>query len=563
LRRLSLDIFNEEKGAGTADLLVNGVWMKQGASPVQNRAASPDAGGWSYLAIVPLSRGANTIRLEHASRFPYFEKLLLAPHKLQQTPLTTVQIANRFGINPVYLTQLVEYLQRSNGAPASVLYAWETLGTEAARSEWASPASRLFVDDTANTPEALSARYETLFQQALKEGEKTNDPGLKALYAFLKEKFGPFRAPANFRRYYPQEVRSQLTNLDQDLKDLEAATPTFPQAMGVRESDKIADISIHIRGSHWTLGEKVSRGFLRVINEEHPPTIGPGESGRLQLAEWLTQKDHPLTSRVIVNRIWRGHFGRGIVPSVDNFGRLGEKPSNQALLDWLALRFVENGWSIKRMHRMLMLSNAYQMSSDYNPKAAEVDPENVLLWHMPRRRLEAEAIRDGIMAVSGGLTWTTGGSLLPYKDREYVANTERRGRIDYDRSIRAVYIPIVRSSMYDVFQAFDLPDPATSNGDRDSTVVAPQALFMMNSSVMLQHSRKMADSLLALTGVDDASRIRDAYERALTRPATTLEVDQALSFIARVEREWHGDKAKAWQSFCKALLASNEFIYLN
>jgi hypothetical protein len=117
--------------------------------------------------------------------------------------------------------------------------------------------------------------------------------------------------------------------------------------------------------------------------------------------------------------------------------------------------------------------------------------------------------------------------------------------------------------MYDVLQAFDLPDPATSNGDRDSTVVAPQALFMMNSSVMLQHSRKMADSLLALTGVDDASRIRDAYERALTRPATTLEVDQALSFIARVEREWHGDKAKAWQSFCKALLASNEFIYLN
>ena len=182
---------------------------------------------------------------------------------------------------------------------------------------------------------------------------------------------------------------------------------------------------------------------------------------------------------------------------------------------------------------------------------------------MPRRRLEAEAIRDGIMSVSGGLLTSEGGSLLPYKDREYVANTARGGNIDYDRPIRAVYIPVVRSSMYDVFQAFDLPDPSMSNGDRDSTVVAPQALFMMNSSVMLQHSRKMADSLLQRGDLDDAGRIREAYERAFTRPATSLEIDQALSFLARIEREWKGDKGKAWQSLCKALLASNEFIYVN
>lgn len=558
-----IDILNEEKGSGTADLWVNAAWMKQGASPVQNRAASPDTGGWSYLAVVSLRQGPNTIRLEHASRFPYFEKLLIAQHTKEQTPFTTVQIANRHGINPGYLTQLVDYLQRSNGATASALYAWEIIGTGASLRDWTSPAAKLFNDVTTATPEVLAARYESYFQRAVREGKESEDPAIKALFAFLKEKFGPFRAPENVRRYYPDDVREQLSKLDLELKELEAATPKFPQAMGITEGDTIGDIPIHLRGSHWTLGDKVPRRFPQVIAGDHAPSIGSNESGRLQLAMWMTRKDHPLTSRVMVNRIWRGHFGRGIVATVDNFGRLGEKPSNQPLLDWLALRFIEDGWSIKSMHRLLMLSNVYQMSSAYDGKAAEVDPENILLWRMPRRRLEVEAIRDGIMSVSGGLVTTEGGSLLPYKDREYVADTARGGNIDYDRPIRAVYIPVVRSSMYDVFQAFDLPDPSTSNGDRDSTVVAPQALFMMNSSVMLQHSRRMADGLLKREDLDDASRIRDAYERAFTRPPTPLEIDQALSFLAGIEREWKGDKVKAWQSLCKALLASNEFIYVN
>ena len=351
--------------------------------------------------------------------------------------------------------------------------------------------------------------------------------------------------------------------MDEGLKDLEKATPDFPRAMGVCENDAIDDLPIHLRGSHWTLGQKVPRHFLSFIADGSQVSLGPKESGRLELAQWMTQKDHPLTSRVMVNRIWRGHFGKGIVRSVDNFGRLGEKPSNQPLLDWLALRFVEKGWSIKTMHRMIMLSSAYQMSSEYDAQAAAIDPEDVLLWRMPRRRLEAESIRDGIMAVSGGLTYADGGSILHYKDREYVANTVKGGDIDYDRPVRAVYIPVVRSSMYDVFQAFDLPDPSTSNGDRDSTVVAPQALFMMNSSVILKHSRKMADDLLARASVDDNARIREAYERALSRPATPEEVDLALTFISRIEQQWQGDRAKAWQSFCKALLASNEFVYIN
>jgi len=556
-----LDILNEEKGNGTADLWVNGVWMKEGAGAVENRAASPDSGGWCFVAVVPLKKGRNTLRLEHETRFPYFEKLLIAPETLTETPLTTVQIAAQYKVNPGYLTQLVEYLERSSGASSSVLYAWETLGS-GERSNWSSPVAPLFSGEL-TAADAVSSRYEFLFRQAAQEGKDAKDPGIKALYDFWKEKFGPFRPPANVRRYYPAEVRGKLKALGKELKTLEASTPKFPQAMGVAEGDNIGDIPIHIRGSHWTLGEKVPRRVPSVIAGEHQPAIAPGESGRLQLAQWLTDRNHPLTSRVMANRIWRWHFGRGIVATVDNFGRLGERPSNQALLDWLALHFVEQGWSIKALHRTIMLSSTYQMSSDYNARAAAEDPGNILLWRMPRRRLEAEAIRDGIMSVSGALTSSDGGSLLPYKDREYVANTARGGSIDYDKPIRAVYLPVVRSSMYDVFQAFDLPDPSTSNGSRDSTVVAPQALFMMNSSIMLQHSRKMAGSLMAESALSDADRVRTAFERALARPPTPAEIDQALSFIHRMEQHWKGNTIMAWQSFCKALLASNEFIYIN
>ncbi|MBI2687834.1 MAG: DUF1549 domain-containing protein [Acidobacteria bacterium] len=556
-----VDILDEEKGAGTADLWVNGVWMKRGADPVQNREASPEAGGWTVLAVVPLRKGLNTLRLEHAARFPYFDKLLVAKNTLAEYPRTLVQIASDFTVNPGFLEQVVDYLKRSDGAVASPLYAWEVYGTDAPLAAWTSPAAKLFADFKPAKAEELAMRYEELFNASTAEN---TDPGLKTLRELLKEKFGPFRAPGDARRYYAAAVRTQLAALEKEAKDLEAATPEFPRAMGVTEGAKIDDLPIHLRGSHWTLGDKAPRRFLKVIAGDRQPPIPSGHSGRLELAQWMTAKDHPLTSRVIANRLWRWHFGRGIVPTVDNFGRLGEKPVNQPLLDWLAVEFVRQGWSMKQMHRTMMLTSTYQMSSEFDAKSSEADPDNTLLWRMNRRRLEAEAIRDGIMSVSGGLNvQATGGSILSYKDRQYVANTSKGGNVDYERNIRAVYIPVVRSSMYDVFTAFDLPDPAVSNGDRDSTVVAPQALFMMNGTVMLRHSKQMAEGLLARTGLDDAGRVKEAYERALARPATAREIDQALTYIAKMQEAWKGSRVSAWQSFCKSLLASNEFIYMN
>ena len=587
-----IDLLGEERNRNNAALWVNGVLDNRSTEPVENRQASADSGGWNAVGIFSLTAGQNTIRLEHPARFPYFEKLLIAPNPLSAgmpVPKTTAQIARRYMVNPSFLDQVGDHLRRSQKAPASVLLAWDLFGTGKGLREWTSPAANLFKDFLPANREALAARYHELFQEAVRQWQALpaeskdaarknvddkhpglSDPGLEALRQLLYEKNGPFQAPDDAGDFYPAETRWELARLEKERQELEAARPEFARAMGVIENGKIADLALHIRGSHWTLGAVAPRGFLRVIAGENQQPLGTESSGRLKLAQWLTREDHPLTSRVMVNRIWRWHFGRGLVPTVDNFGRLGEKPVNQALLDWLALRFIEGGWSVKSMQRVIMLSNTYQMASHYDERSAEIDPENNLLWRMNRRRLEAEEIRDAIMTVSGGLDLTPGGSIMTYKDRGYVADTSRRGDLDYDRNLRAVYIPVIRSSMYDVFRAFDLPDPSTPNGDRDSTVVAPQALFMMNGSVLLKHSRKLAESLLARPNLDDAGRIRDAYQRALGRPPAAREIDQALTMLARVESLWP-DRQKdagerrtlAWQSFCKALLGANEFIYVD
>ncbi len=601
-----LDLLEEETGGGTADIVVNGVLLKTGAPPVENRAASPDAGGWSVTGIFPLNAGKNTLRLEHKSRFPYFEKLLLAPNPLPKgspVPLSNIQISRQYGINPGYLDHWVEELRRSKGAPHSVLFAWYAYQAQHSLDEkslngWTSPAAKLFDGFHPKSAEELAARYQELSNEATRQwlaleaalpaAEKSkldddaedlapktgpqpmlSDASLDAVRELLYEKAGPFRAPDDSRQYFPPPVQEQLASIDKARKELEDSKPDLPRAMGVTEGPKPSDLAINLRGSHWTLGPVVQRGFLSAITKEKP-VIPAGQSGRLQFAEWLTEPDHPLTSRVMANRIWRWHFGRGIVPSVDNFGRLGERPTNQPLLDWLAVQFTGHKWSVKDMHRLIMLSNTYQMSSKYDEHSAEVDPENTLLWRVNRQRLEAEPIRDAIMAVSGDLDLTQGGSLMAYKDRQYVSDTEKRGGMDYDRNRRAVYIPVVRSSMYEVFQAFDMPDPATSTGDRAATVVAPQALFMMNGTVVLKHTRTMAEHLLKRSDLDDAGRVRDAYERALARPPSPKEIDGALSFIAQVDRAMEKRKTDpaerrtfAWQSFCKALLSSNEFIYLN
>jgi hypothetical protein len=351
-----------------------------------------------------------------------------------------------------------------------------------------------------------------------------------------------------------------------ELAKLEKAAPNVPAVMTASEGAP-TDLRIHRRGNHLTLGANVPRRFPRVFASLKQPPIAAGQSGRLQLAEWLTQAAHPLTSRVMVNRLWHGHFGAGLVRSVDNFGLLGETPSHPELLDWLAASFVESGWSIKAMHRAIILSSTYQMGSAYREAAFQADPDNRLHWRHARRRLEAEALRDTLYFLGGKLDFTMGGSLFEAKNRAYVPGYPNAMYEKYDFPRRSIYLPVIRSAAYDVLQAFDFADASFSSGERATTTVAPQALFLMNGKIVHEQTRHWSARLLAEPGLDDEGRVQRIYRQALGRPATAKELARALEFIERIESELTRAKmaearVQAWQSFCRVIVSANEFIYV-
>jgi len=361
------------------------------------------------------------------------------------------------------------------------------------------------------------------------------------------------------------------------------------------EEGAVADCRVHIRGDTQKLGDEAPRGFLTVLSNSRDSKLDANRSGRLELAEWLTRPDHPLTARVQVNRIWQGHFGEGLVRTPDNWGLLGDKPTHPELLDWLASEFMgSNGvmvygsdgkpnnttlhhsntpsraWSIKRMHRMIMLSNIYQMSCANDARCLQVDPENRLLWRMNRRRLEAEPLRDAMLATSGKLDFTMGGSLLDTGNHSYVTNDQSANAARYHSARRSIYLPVIRNALYDMFQAFDVGDPSMVNAKRGSTTVAPHALFVMNSPFVLEQAAGFAERILAAPRLSDAERVRRAYLMALSRAPSAAETSRALSYVEAVakvvaghEKDQAKIRAKAWQSICQTLLASNEFAYVD
>ncbi len=404
---------------------------------------------------------------------------------------------------------------------------------------------------------------------AIKAAEQIakDEAALEVFRLLLVESSFPFDAKKNLDAYYSVEAKDALVKLKDERAALQKARPELPTALAVSDREP-QDLRVHLRGSHLTLGDLAPRAFPRVLADDDQPAITSG-SGRLELARWLTRRDHPLTARVMVNRIWQGHFGEGLVRTSDNFGRLGQRPDNQPLLDWLARRFVDSGWSLKAMHRMIMLSSAYQMSTAYSPRAAAIDPENRLLWRMNRRRLEAEEIRDAILATTGQIDYSMGGTILANKNHTYVTSTASTNNVNYENARRSIYLPVVRSAVYEVFSAFDFADPSTMNGKRPATTVAPQALFMMNSPLMLRQTRAMAEQLCGRQDADDAGRVNVAYRRAYGRPPTTGETQRALQFVGGYESDLAARniepaeaRLRAWQALCRVILSSNEFIYV-
>jgi Protein of unknown function (DUF1553) len=278
------------------------------------------------------------------------------------------------------------------------------------------------------------------------------------------------------------------------------------------------------------------------------------------------QYPHPLTARVFVNRLWRWHFGRGLVPSTENFGLLGDRPSDPQLLDWLALQLMESGWSVKEMQRMILMSNTYRMASKGDEDAGtNVDPENVMLWKFPIQRLEAEQIRDSILAVSGRLDAILGGKTVPLRNRQFVFNHTSKDHTQYTSLRRAVYLPVIRNNLYTFFEQFDFPDPTMPTGSRNATVVAPQSLLMMNDELVMDAASDFAKRLIQYS--DDVNqRVDRAYELALGRLPDEKERGRVLGFVqetsAQLANRGEDAQVSSWTLVCHSLLASNEFMYV-
>ena len=305
---------------------------------------------------------------------------------------------------------------------------------------------------------------------------------------------------------------------------------------GVRESQSIGDTAIRIRGEAERIGPTAPRGFLSAFAVPGAPQLNPEHSGRLELAEWLTSPANPLTPRVIVNRVWQHLFGAGLVTTVDNFGITGDRPSNPDLLDYLARHFVSDGWSVKKLVRQIVLSHAYRLGSDVPSSYREIDPANRLIWRHAPRRLEAEEIRDAILASSGSLDLTppSGSPAKQLKMIEIVDNgPEARNMVEQaDHSLyRSVYLPLLRGLTPKSLDAFDPVSQTLVTGQRDATTVPTQALFLLNSSFVRKQSLLLAERLLSERDQTTESRIREAHLLVLGKGPRPQEVSRDEGFL--------------------------------
>ncbi len=500
-------------------LLINGKLVKEDAAGKVTGSFFPDRQKWELEGVYPFKQGKNVVKIESNNAIPHIHEILIVPVKPRPdgVPLRTAeQIAGQYGLNVSLVRHSTHFLGEVKSDP-----------------------SKLAPADLQATISKFTARV---------------------------------TVPDKPEELYPDNLKKQVVAAEKSFQTLKANEMKPTMVMAVEEG-KVEDCRVNVRGDTQSLGDAVPRHFLSVLDGDKI-VAKAGQSGRLDLAQWLSNPDNPLTSRVAVNRIWQGHFGVGLVKTSENFGLLGSPPTHPELLDWLARTFTEQGWSTKKMHRMILLSNTYKMSAVADPKTVELadkfDAEDTLLWRMPRRRLEAEPFRDAILAVSGDLDLTMGGSLLTTANHDYVTNDQSGNAAQYNAHRRGIYLPIIRNALYDMFQAFDFGDPTMVNPHRASTTVAPQALFVMNSPFVLEQAKVFAGQLLDQKTLSDTDRVKMAYLRAYSRPATSEEALKCQNFLAKygdsltaVEPDPEKRRLRAWQSLCQIILASNEFLYVN
>ncbi|MEE2641601.1 MAG: DUF1553 domain-containing protein [Planctomycetota bacterium] len=400
------------------------------------------------------------------------------------------------------------------------------------------------------------------------QGNTNSDPNviasLRESIESLKEKRESHRA---FRSGKFRELMLHGLEWVKQKKDKLGKEPPYDFVFSVREGDA-ADSPIHLRGNPENPGKVIPRHFLSTIKPVNEVKIDQG-SGRLQLAQWLTEDSHPLTARVLVNRIWAQHFGQGIVTTLDNFGRQGARPSHPQLLDWLAESFIADGWSIKKLHRRIMLTETYQLSSlDGNPGTQNRDPGNRWLWRFSRRRLDAESIRDSILFTSGELNTTQPGAhpLDPWYKTRYNLNNPFHSEYDHDH--RSVYLITQRIFRHSILGLFDSPDTNSSTAERPSTTSPAQALFLMNSRFIRRHSNSLARLVVDQADTDNA-RIDWLFNRIYGRSTTESERERLSEFLesyrqapASLENR-KTDSPPEYQALCRVLLTTNHFFFID
>ena len=354
---------------------------------------------------------------------------------------------------------------------------------------------------------------------------------------------GPFAFAGDIRPYLDRAQRDRATGLKRTVDAWNATgRGAPPRAMALADAARPTDPRVLLRGNPGSPGVAVPRQFLEILSQGRKPfTKG---SGRLEMAQAIVSPDNPLTARVMANRVWMHHFGKGIVGTPGNFGLRGDAPSHPALLDWLASEFVEGGWSVKRLQRSIVLSAAYRQSSAERAEALAKDPENVLLWRMNRRRLEFEPLRDSLLAASGLLDRQMGGP-----------SVDIAGKM---APRRTVYAFIERQNLPGVFRTFDLASPDASTPQRYSTTVPQQALYLMNSPFM-QATAKAFASRADVVGLDDEARIERMHRLAYGRDADREEIALGLAFV-RGPRE-PGTGLTGWEQYAQVLLLANEFSF--
>ena len=362
----------------------------------------------------------------------------------------------------------------------------------------------------------------------------------------------------------PADVRARHTAVKEEIEAIDATKPRpFPTARAIAEAGREPRPTYFLhRGSPDAKGSVMTPGVLSVATDTDPAFVPPPADAtsswrRRGFAEWLVSPDNPLTARVMVNRLWQHHFGEGIVRTPSNFGKMGDAPSHPDLLDWLAVEFVERGWSLKAMHRLMLTSDAYQMSSRDIPANVAVDPDNRMFWRMPRQRVEAETLRDMILATAGSLDRTMGGpNVFPYIDPDLFEVSSKRnwpGKPDSDPSTwrRSLYVFSKRSIRYPMFEAFDQPNLINSVDRRHRSTVAPQALLLMNNQFVLLQAEQFAGRLQREAGTDVASQVERAFRVALARPPDAGERQMAIAFV----------RQDGLAALCHALFNLNEFVY--